>query len=164
MSPDRLIRRLNGPRGSALLAVALIAAPFAVGYSPLTTPPPRLPAGLDILTSVVPIVVYGGVWTAVAVLCVFAAFTDKRGRQRTRLDRAAWSAFVGLLVIWALSYMLGWVLSLSNYPPAANGRQDYIAAGIYTGVALFTAIVARAIPSRQAEQEHRRQVRYRSSM
>lgn len=159
--PNRVVRRLNGPRGSALLAVALIAAPFAVAYSPLTNPPANLPAGLMILSTVIPIVVYGALWTVSAVLAATAAWTDPQGRQRDRLDRAAWALFVGLLSVWAASYFIGWVLYLGGWEHAMNSSRSYIQAGIYFGVALFVAICARAMPCREADLEYKRQTTYR---
>lgn len=159
--PDRIIRRLNGPRGSALLALGMVAAPFAVAYSPLTMPPFAVPIGLSIVGSVIPITVYGALWMLSAALSWAAAFTDGSGRQRLRLDRAAWALFVGLLVVWALAYFIGWLAFLAGWPPAEHANQSYITAGIYAGVALFVAICSRGMPNRELEIEHRRRAVYR---
>jgi hypothetical protein len=152
----RLARRLNGPRGSALLALALSAAPFAVAYSPLTYPAFPMPVGIAVISAAVPVTVYGVLWGVSAVLSVAASVTDKRGRQRIKLDLAAWSLFVGLLMIWATGHLIGWVLFITDWPPAKGAENSYLQAGIYYGVSLFVSVCSIWMPCREAEREFRR--------
>jgi hypothetical protein len=159
----RLIRRLNGPRGSGLLALALTAAPFALAYSPFTEPPVRVPFGLSVVASVIPISAYGAVWTVVGVLAVMAAFTDKRGRQRDKLDRVAWGGFVAMVFVWMAAYLIGWLLYLAGIPGAESASQSYINAGIFFGVGLFITVCAsrRGLLCRNEYLEHLRRERFR---
>lgn len=154
--PPELVRRLNGPRGTVLLGYAMLAAPFALAYSPLTQPPFRAPAGLRILASGVPINVYGAAWALTAVLCVLAAFTDRARRQRDRLDLAAWGSIVTLLSVWTLAYLAGWIAHLAGWPPAEGAGQSYLQAGIYFGAVFIAFVCARAMPSRVEWIEHLR--------
>lgn len=154
--PYRLVRRLNGPRGSVLLGFALLVVPFALAYSPLTRPPRTPPAGLLIISSTVPVAVYGALWGVTAVLCTLAAFTSRERRQRDRLDFTAWAFVVGMLAIWSLAYLAGWLAHLADWPPARNADQAYLQAGIYFGAVFIAFVCARAMPSRVEWIEHLR--------
>lgn len=163
VSPTRISRHLNGPRGSALLALGMVAAPFAVTYSPLTNPPAMLPAGLAVISSVIPIAVYGTLWALSAVLCWAAAFTSRAGQQRDRLDRAAWSLHVALMAVWALTYFIGWLMFLAGFHIAAGSNGAWRLSGIYTGFALFVTVVARGMPNRETDLEYQRQLLFKGT-
>lgn len=161
--PSRIAQHINGPRGSALLALGMVAAPFAVTYSPLTTPPAVLPAGLAVVSSFIPIAAYGSLWLLSALLCWSAAFTNGAGQQRDRLDRAAWSLHVALMAVWAFSYFTGWLMYLARFDIAATSGAAWRLAGIYTGFALFVAVVSRGMPNRETDLEHQRQMLFKGT-
>lgn len=141
--PDRIVKRLNGPRGSALLACALLAAVHALAYSPLTRPPLGLPIGLRLMSTVIPLGVYAILWAVTAVLCAVAAFRSKATRdERQRAARWAFGAFSGLVTIWVLAYTAGWVLYVLGLADDGAARA-YISAGLYGGVLILAWSCAR---------------------
>lgn len=143
MSPDRFIRRLNGPRGAALLFVGGLCALHALAYSPFTEPPARLPFGLEVASAIVPMQVYGALWVVAAVACWAAMVTDRTGHGRIHLTRLGWGLFVGLSTTWGTGYLIGWVLYLSQVPDIPGSPRSYLNGGVYLCVAGAAAAVAR---------------------
>ena len=141
--PDRIVRGLNGPRGSALLAGGLLCLVHAVAYSPLLVPPSVLPRGLDVLSGLIPMTVWAVLWAIGVPVCLAAAFRSTRtGRDRHRADVAAWAGLVGMLMAWALGYAAGWVLHLVGTGLPGSERA-YIPASLYLCVAIFAGAAAR---------------------
>lgn len=145
MSPDRVVRGLNGPRGSALLGLAVIALGHGVAYSPLTRPPFGLPVGLRVIDTVIPLQVYAALWAIAGVVAVCAAFRSRRGRRRERLDHLAWGLAVGLLIVWGVSYLIGWSLYLLDVGAGADAGRSYLSGSLYLGVALLVGAAAREV-------------------
>lgn len=137
--PDRIVRRLNGPRGSALLAVAWACLLHGVAYTPLTAEPLILPLGLELLSGIVPLVVYGALWCAAGILALVGAFRTRRGRQRDHADAWGHGAAVGMFLVWGVAYLSGWVFA------AADGEHSraWITGGMYVAVAVIVASSAR---------------------
>lgn len=147
--PDRYIRRLNGPRGSALMFLgALIAWPHAVGTSGVFTPPAPIPTGLVAMTFVLPLPVYSAAWAFTGLLCVIAAWVPRRTRQNPTMDRFAWAAVACMFVVWSFAYGAGWLLSVAGLAGTDITVRAYVFAFIYLGVALLVGVCARALPGR----------------
>lgn len=137
--PDRLIHRLNGPRGSTLLAAGWVATLHAAAYSPLSQPPAALPSGLAAVERLVPMPVYGALWAAAAVIALVGAFRTKSGAQRDHFDAWGFGACVGMLLAWAGAYGVGAVLALL----AGDPSRQWLISGLYAGVAVILAGGAR---------------------
>ncbi len=109
--PDRVIRRLNGPRGSLLLCLGLLCAAHVASCLPPGTAGVVLPVGLDSLEEAVPLGVYAVLWGVATVLCWAGAWRTRHARHtRVWADVAAFSAVVGMSACWGVTYMLGWWL------------------------------------------------------
>ncbi len=107
--PDRVIRRLNGPRGSFLLCMAFLCAAQVASCLPPGTSGVPLPVGLDVLEEVVPLPLYATLWAVTGALCMAGAFRTKHTRRtRVGADVAAFSAAAGMLACWGVTYLLGW--------------------------------------------------------
>ena len=136
--PDRIIRRLNGPRGSVLLAGAAIAAVHAGAYIDVDQGV-TLPSGLAALDAVVPLTVYAALWGVTAVLAGLGAWQTFARRQRDHFDAWGFGMVAGMLTIWGCTYLAGWITALVNGDP---GRQ-WVFAVIYLSVAVMVAASAR---------------------
>lgn len=133
--PDRLLRRLNGPRGSALLAAAIIAAVHAATY---LDPGQRriISSGLALLDRAVPLTIPAVLWAIAAAVAAAGAFRDRSGYQRDRADAMGFAGVVGLLVVWGSSYLLAF--AFQGWP------LDRLVFGIiYMCVSVLVASVAR---------------------
>lgn len=125
--PDRIIRRLNGPRGSVLLCWALLAAVVALSCLPPATAD-ALPWGLQALAAVVPLWVYAVLWAAAGVAALVGAFRRRDRSVRRTWDVAGFAAVAGLCCGWGLLYGIGWLAQ-----PTAN--RQWILAGAFLAVA-----------------------------
>lgn len=137
--PDRIIRRLNGPRGSALLAAAWVCAFHGVAYTPLTDGPRDAPLALALLGELVPLSVYGMAWFAAATVALFGAFRTRSGAQRDHLDAWGHGAVVAMFVMWGATYAAGFVIALHRDEPS----RAWITAALYLGIAVIVAAGAR---------------------
>lgn len=87
---------INGAKGMALLAFAVVAASFGVAFlSPWALIPPP-PAGLAWLDRFIPLQWWGGAWWAAAGVLLWGAFRQDQSR--------AMVLFSPLLFIWGISY------------------------------------------------------------
>ena len=144
--PDRIIRRLNGARGSALLAAAVIALVHAATYF---DPVQRriISTGLRLLDEGLPLTIPAFLWLVACVVAFVGAFRTRAGRQRDHFDAWGFGGVAGLLMLWGSSYLMAWVLE--SWPV------DRLVFGVlYLSVALLVASAARL--SNSAELTHRR--------
>lgn len=133
--PDRVIHRLNGPRGSVLLSWALLALVMAISCLPPATAA-ALPWGLRALAAIVPLEAYALLWLAAAVAAAVGAFRRRSGAVRRGWDTAGFSAVAGLTCGWGLLYGVGWLTE-----PSAS--RQWILAGAFLAVAGGVANSAR---------------------
>ncbi|MDF5755829.1 hypothetical protein [Spongiactinospora sp. TRM90649] len=101
MNRLRALERHIGYRGSVLLFFAL----WSLGNAArLAWPPPEVAAGpaFAYLASIAPLSALAAPWALVGVLCLVQAFTVA--------DTAAFAALSGLLVAWAVVYLVGGLL------------------------------------------------------
>jgi len=137
--PDRVIRRLNGPRGSFLLCMAFLCAAHVASCLPPGTSGVPLPVGLDVLEETIPLPVYAVLWAAAGALCVIGAFRTKRTRRtRVAADVAGFSALAGMLACWGVTYLLGWVFD-------EDPSRQWVIALLYLAMAGGTAAAGRLI-------------------
>jgi len=136
--PDRIVRGINGPRGTVLLAGGLLAAIHVMSCLPAGTDGQRLPLGLELLNQAVPLVVYALVWAVPAALAGWAAFRGRHGQVRRRTDVAAFGTLTGVLALWSGTYVLGWVFD--PHPSRA-----WIGVGIYLALAGMVAGAGRML-------------------
>lgn len=131
--PDRLLRRVNGLRGSALLCIAGLGVVHTGAYIDVGRHT-VLPSGLDQLDAVIPLAVYAALWGLGSAMALAGALTDRQLRQRDRWDAWGFSLVPGLLAVWGITYLLGWM-------DARDGRQ-WVFGVIYllvSGLALTAA-------------------------
>ncbi|WP_282946934.1 hypothetical protein [Cellulomonas endometrii] len=136
--PDRVIRRLNGPRGSVLVAGAAIAAVHAGAYVSVDDGP-VLPSGLDLLDRVVPLPVYAVLWGAAMLLAVGGAWRTAAGAQRDHLDAWGFGSLAGMLTLWGSTYLAGWGTSWFAGQPS----RQWVFGVIYLAVAVMIGAAAR---------------------
>lgn len=137
--PDRLIRRLDGPRGGGLFALGGLGVIHGLAYLPVTGARlDVLPTGLQIIGDVVPVSGYGGAWFAVGGMALWASFTDHDGMRR-RHQHWGFSWVFGLSLAWSFAYLLGCALSIKA---GAMDRQ-WIAGCYYLCLALVTVALSR---------------------
>lgn len=137
--PDRLVRRLNGPRGSVLLAAAWVCALHGLAYTPLTGGPITPPLALDVLSRFVPLVVYGCLWFAAGALAAIGAFTDRRGAQRDHPDAWGYGVAAAMFSAWGMAYLGGWLIAVAR----GDESRAWITSGLYIAVAVIVAASAR---------------------
>lgn len=104
--PDRIYRRINGPRGSVLLAGMVLAFGHAIAFFP---PVALAPAGLALLSQVVPLGVYATMWAITGVVALCGAVTNQ-GKQRDHFDAWGHGLLAGMLLMWGVTYLLGWAV------------------------------------------------------
>lgn len=135
MSPDRIVRGLNGARGSGLLAGAVIAVVHAATYF---DPAQRriISSGLRLLDEAVPLTIPAVLWAIAAGVAAVGAFRGPGGRQRDQFDAWGFALVTGLLLLWGSSYLLAY--ALEGLP------LDRLVFGIiYCAVAVLVMAVAR---------------------
>lgn len=137
--PDRIIRRLNGPRGSVLLAGALIAAVHAIAYADVGGGV-ALPSGLAALGEVVPLGVYAALWGTAALLAGLGSWQTFARRQRDHFDAWGFGLVAGMLVIWGCTYLGGWAYS---WLVQADPNRQWLLAVLYLAVAVMIGASAR---------------------
>lgn len=122
--------KVNGAKGVALLAFALVAAVFGVAFlSPWALIPPP-PVGLVFLDRLIPLQWWGGVWWASAFVLAVGAFRQDQSK--------AMVLFAPMLFIWGISYGM-------TIPTVENPRMQ-VAFVLQTVIffALFVACLAVA--------------------
>ncbi len=132
--PDRLIPRLNGPRGSFLLFIGGLALLHAISC---LFDDVALPFGLDVLNETVPLPIYAAIWIAAAVLAAIAAFRRPDRTVREAVDVWAFSTLAAMFTIWGGTYLLGALL--------APRPTQWIFAGVYLFIAGGVAAAGRMI-------------------
>ena len=137
--PDRIIRRLNGPRGSVLLAGALIAAVHAIAYVDVGSAV-SLPTGLAALSRVVPLAVYAVLWGVAAMLAGLGSWQTFARRQRDHFDAWGFGMVAGMLVIWGCTYLGGWFYA---WVFQGDPNRQWVFAVLYLSVAVMIGASAR---------------------
>lgn len=134
--------RLNGARGVALLAAAAYCWARAIAYLPITDTPSELPAGLQLISSVIPLEVWAAAWLLVGVFAAVYAFR--------RPDYLAWGLVVGMMSAWAIGYVLGWFSSFGS--PAGISR-EWLNASTYGLPAVMLGLLSSRLvePIRKAD-------------
>jgi hypothetical protein len=118
------LRQRVGHRGSALLFFALLD--IVIGLSLLApSRQARHTDSLVYLASILPLWVWSIAWGAVGVTCLVYA-----GRRR---DQVAFSAAIGIKVLWGLVSLGGWLLGEVD--------RGYVSAAVWLAMAAFVAII-----------------------
>ena len=137
--PDRILRGLNGPRGTALLAAAWVCVFHGVAYTPLTAGPQDVPLALELLAGMVPLEVYGAAWFTAGIVALLGAFRTRTGKQRDNLDAWGHSLVVAMFITWGGTYLAGWVIAEYRGDPS----RSWITAALYVGIACIVGAGAR---------------------
>lgn len=130
--PDAKIRRswmlLRVLHGLAGFTVAVIG----YAYSPITPSPDELPAGLVIITEIIPLWVWGLPWAFAGAMCIASSIMDLRPPW---LARSA-GITVAICLVWSLAYLAGWLIV---------GGRGWVSAAIYMFGALMCFAFAEAL-------------------
>ena len=123
--------RLNGSRGAALLVAGAYCFARGIAYLPVFGDvPSSLPAGLELISAVISIEVWAGIWMIVGVGCVLRAFSTS--------DAVAWGMLTGIMTAWGGAYVLGWVISLWHGEPS----REWLNMSTYLGPTIIIAILS----------------------
>ena len=119
------VRHRVGHRGSALLFFAVLDLVYCQA---LLSPSheARRTAQLMFLAAVVPLWVWAILWGSVGVLCAVQAFR--------RRDQAAFTAAIGLKVMWGLVSLGGWLVG--------GVERGYVSAAVWLVFAAFVGIIS----------------------
>lgn len=137
--PDRIMRRLNGPRGSGLLAGAVLAGAHAVAYVDVSPSVP-LPAGLDLLDQAVSLPVYAGAWAATALVAAWGSWRSRTGAQRDHADAWGHGLVAAMLYLWGAAYVLGWAIAAAT---TGGADRQWVVGVLYLAVGLLIAAASR---------------------
>lgn len=138
----RRLWRCIGRRGTTLLFLATLDIIYAAS---LAKPPAEAARSATIIyiTHVAPLGVWAALWGAVGLVCLAGAFT--------RRDRWAFTAAIGLKVLWGTVFLAGW---------AINGLdRGWVSAVIWLAFALLVYVIAgwpeqpETVPVGQDEQD-----------
>lgn len=123
MTPWKRRRLVDGPiqpRYQGLLFSSALCVLFGIGYSPVSNIPARLPLGLDIISAVIPLWVFGGCWLLVGILGLITIYRRRKGA-------AVFAGQVAMYSIWTLGYTFAWVLSFWDI----GEPRAWVSAGIF---------------------------------
>lgn len=134
------VPRLNGSRGAALLVAGAYCFARGVAYLPIVGDvPTSLPAGLELISAVISIEVWAGIWMIVGIGCCLRAFSTA--------DAVAWGLLTGIMTAWGAAYALGWGMALVSGHPS----REWLNMSTYLGPAIIIAILsiprARKVPA-----------------
>lgn len=132
--------RLNGARGAALLVAGAYCFARGVAYLPIFGDvPTSLPAGLALISAVLSIEVWAGIWIIVGIGCCLRAFSTS--------DAVAWGLLTGIMTAWGAAYAIGWFSSIAVGEPS----REWLNMSTYLGPAIIIAILsiprARKVPA-----------------
>lgn len=121
----------NSARPHAIRTVlglyGLMAIIFGLSYTSLLGEALPAPPGLDLVTNVLPIWVWGGLWMAAGAMGISAAITSLRWEFRLGFNILVW-----LQLLWAVSYLIHWIFNQE----VKSAARDYIVAAIFAFGAL----------------------------
>lgn len=129
--------RLNGGRGAALIVGGAYCFARGFAYLPIGNAPRDLPGGLALISSVLSIELWAGIWILVGIGCIVRAFSKN--------DSLAWGALTGMMAAWGSAYLLGWFMSIASGEPS----REWLNATTYLLPAVMIAILS-------ARTRHRR--------
>lgn len=120
----------HSPRAWVLLFGSLIAVTYGIAYTPLSNLPPYLPLGLDVVSTVIPLWVFGALWLCFGIAGVVVFFARRVG---------AWvfAGQAGLFITWAVSFGIAWFL---------GDPRAWISMALSAGVAGMIANAMRVEP------------------
>lgn len=123
--------RLNGSRGAALLVAGAYCFARGIAYLPVFGDvPTSLPAGLELISAIISIEVWAGIWMIVGIGCCLRAFSTA--------DAVAWGLLTGIMTAWGGAYALGWVISMWHGEPS----REWLNMSTYLGPAIIIAILS----------------------
>lgn len=138
--PDRLIRLINGPRGSILLACATLAIVHSLAYLDSSR---ALSTGLAAVNDRIPAALAAAMWAVTAAVAGRGAFVNRRTHlQHDRADAWGFTLIASLLSAWGMTYFLGFIFEDSRTESIFYGA-------IYWCVAIMAASSARMTNKRR---------------
>ncbi len=124
------VGRRHSPRAWILLFGSLIAVVYGIAYTPLSNLPQHLPLGLDVVSLVIPLWVFGALWLFFGLSGVIVFLSRRRGTW-------VFAGQFGLFVSWGVSYAIAWGM---------GDPRAWISAALSGGVAGMIANAMRVEP------------------
>lgn len=116
-------------RKTAIFLLGLYCLIRGIAYLPFAHPT-DVPKGIDLITKILPIEVWGGIWLTVGIICVIKSFL--------KTDGIAIPLATGLMAGWGFAYAYGWIDSLLLGDPS----RGWLTASSYIIPALVIAILS----------------------
>lgn len=117
----------NSARPKAIRIVlglyGLLAVIFGLSYTSILTEALPAPPGLNLITDVLPIWVWGGLWIAAGLMGVLSVFTSLRWEFRIGFNILVW-----LQMLWTFSFLTSWVFNIGG---GKSSARDYVAAAVF---------------------------------
>ena len=98
-----ITREPREARYMILGVMSALSCVFGIAYTPLSNVPPRLPVGLDVLTGIVPLWVFGALWLTTGVGGIVTVALRRTGT-------AVFAAQFGMDLTWTGAYATAWLL------------------------------------------------------
>lgn len=128
--PDRIIRRLDGPRGGFLLLMSVGYMALSLSYVAGPATASRM-KGFAWLPQSIDANELGWAWVAVALLAFAGAWW---GRQCRRIENWAFGGLILPPSLWAAVFVIAWVVG--EHP---TGWITAVSYGLYTSLAWHAA-------------------------
>lgn len=143
----------NSARPKAIRIVlglyGLLAVIFGLSYTSILKESLPAPPGLDLITNVLPIWVWGVLWMAAGILGISAAITSLRWEFRIGFNVIVW-----LQMLWTVSYLIHWIFNLG----VKSAVRDYVVAVIFAfGAVGLIGIIQLLAPMPPLPSRFRRQ-------
>ena len=119
------------PTRIALILIGLYSIIRGLAYLP-PNKPEGLPGGLELISEIITIEIWGSIWLLIGVFAVFSAVMYYK-------TSIAWGLTVGIMLTWGSAFMFGAVIDLITNTPS----RAYLSATSYMIPGLVIAILSR---------------------
>lgn len=103
-----------------------------LAYLPITGGPDSLPRGLELISKIITIEIWGTLWLAFGLFAIFSAITS----YKTSL---AWGFVVGIMIAWGSAFTIG---AIEDFI-LNNESRDYLSATSYLLPGFVIGILSR---------------------
>lgn len=123
-----IIKKHINLRKVAIALLGVYCLIRGIAYLPFTTSGENLPTGLDLMSQIIPITVWAGVWMTAGVVCLIQSFR--------KYDGIAIPLATGLMLGWGFFYGAGWIADLivGDYGRGWLTASSYMIPAIVIGI------------------------------
>lgn len=119
------------PTRIALILIGIYSIVRGLAYLP-PNKPEGLPGGLQLISEIITIEIWGSAWLLIGVFAIFSAIAYYK-------TSIAWALTVGIMLTWGSAFMIGAVIDLATNTPS----RAYLSATSYILPGLVIAILSR---------------------